>query len=274
MKKHLAELTEAIEEKALVAVEMRWINDVSTSLNNERNKYNSMADIVMDGEDDEAKMEEDAKHMDEFQLAVQEALRQTAIIHSMKTLDQATQMLVENMTLLEQHYDLDSSKNYNASLQLCCQLQDTLIMTIDCSSLEKTHPQRVAAAEAMMGYLELTSKINRPYKESSDAKPKLSSDTGLGGMKYALHNAPTFSGEQKDYPSFWAEFQQIHTTPHFTDAAKLNYLRQAQLDPDIRRRMNDNVENGDKYSDVVLNSKSNLTDLDRCSRFMSTICCS
>ena len=69
-------------------------------------------------------------------------------------------------------------------------------------------------------------------------------------MKYALHAAPTFSGEQKDYQSFWAEFKQIHETSHFSEAAKLAYLKQGQQDPDIRR-IAENIENGDDYADVI-----------------------
>ena len=116
--------------------------------------------------------------------------------------------------------------------------------------MEETHPQRIAADLAMTEYLELTAKVNKPHP-SSETKPRLSSETGLGGMKYALHAAPTFSGDQKDYQSFWAEFKQIHETSHFSEAAKLAYLKQGQQDLDIRRRIAENIENGDAYSDVV-----------------------
>ena len=70
-------------------------------------------------------------------------------------------------------------------------------------------------------------------------------------MKYALHSAPTFSGDQKDFQSFWAEYKQIHITPHFSEAAKLAYLKQGQLDQDIKRRIGENIENGDSYADVI-----------------------
>ena len=251
VRKYIVELRDAIEEKDLAAVEMRWIHDVNSCLNCKRDRFNNLSEIVLDEEDDEEKRETDAQTIADFQKAVQEALSQTAICQSMKNLDNATQLLEENLLKLEQHFDLEPKKNYAASLKLCCQLQDTLVLTIGMSCLKKTHPQRLSADKSMTHYLELTAKINRPHKEASDVKPKPTEATGLGGMKYALHSAPIFSGDQKDYQSFWAEFQQIHTTPQFSEAAKLAYLKQGQLDPDIKRKISDNIENGDKYADVI-----------------------
>ena len=204
--------------------------------------------MVLDEEDDEGLREADSKSISDFK-ARQEALSLATTCHSMKSLAIATQMLENSMTKLEQHFELDPEKNYTASLKLCCQLQDSLVVTLGNSCLEYNHPRRVAADQAMTTYLELTAKINKPHKV--DTKPKLSSETGLGGMKYALHSAPTFSGDQKDFQAFWAEFKQIHSTPHFSEAAKLAYLKQGQLDLDIRRRISENIENGDAYSEVV-----------------------
>ena len=205
--------------------------------------------MVLDDEDDEGLREVDAKSISDFKASVQEALSLATTCHSMKSLAIATQMLENNMTKLEQHFELEPEKNYAASLKLCCQLQDSLVVTLGNSCLKENHPRRVAADQAMTTYLELTAKVNKPHKEES--KPKLSSETGLGGMKYALHSAPTFSGDQKDFQSFWAEFKQIHSTPHFSEAAKLAYLKQGQLDLDIKRRISENIENGDAYSDVI-----------------------
>ena len=248
--KLLAELTEAIEDRDLNNVEMRWINDVSGCVVGERESFKSLAEIVLDEEENEEIREADAVSITRFKASVQEALRQATICHSMKALDIATQMLRNSLQKLEQHYDVDPDKNYSASLKLCCQLQDSLVVTIGTACLEETHPQRIAADLAMTEYLELTAKVNKPHP-SSETKPRLSSETGLGGMKYALHAAPTFSGDQKDYQSFWAEFKQIHETSHFSEAAKLAYLKQGQQDLDIRRRIAENIENGDAYSDVV-----------------------
>ena len=250
VRKHVTELTEAIEDRDLSTVEMRWINDVSGCLVGERVSFNSLAEVVLDDEMDEGMRETDAQSIKEFRAGVQEALRQATICHSMKSLDIATQMLQTNLHKLEQHFDADPDKNYTASLKLCCQLQDSLVVAIGTSCLKETHPRRIAADQAMTEYLELNAKINKPHK-TLETKPRLSSETGLGGMKYALHSAPTFSGDQKDYQSFWAEFKQIHDTPHFSEAAKLAYLNQGQQDLDIKRRIAENIENGDPYADVV-----------------------
>ena len=235
VKRYVAELTDAIEEKDLAMVEMRWINDVSGCLVVERDSFNNLAEVVLDDEDDEGLRDADAKSITEFKASVQEALSQATVCHSMKSLDIATQMLESNLLKLEQHFDVDPDKNYTASLKLCCQLQDSLVVTIGTSCLKETHPRRIAADKAMTAYLELTAKISKPHKPA-EVKPRLSSETGLGGMKYALHSAPTFSGDQKDFQSFWAEFKQIHETPHFSEAAKLAYLKQGQLDLDIKRK--------------------------------------
>ena len=251
VKKYIGELKDAIEEKDLSTVEMRWINDVSGCLVSERERFGDLAEVVLDEEVDEDLMQKDAVSIAEFKTSVQTALSQATVCHSMKALDIATQLLETNLRRLEQHFDLDPEKNYAASLKLCCQLQDSLVVTIGTSCLRDEHPRRVAADKDMTKYLELTAKVNKPHKVAGEAKPRLSAETGLGGMKYALHSTPTFSGQQKDYPSFWAEFKQIHTTPHFSDAAKLAYLRQGQLDPDIRKRLSDNIENGDGYAEVV-----------------------
>ena len=250
VRKLLAELTEAIEDKDLSTVEMRWINDVSGCLVGERESFNGLSEVVLDEEVDEGLKDADARSIREFKASVQEALRQATVCHSMKSLDIATQMLQNSLLKLEQHFDVEPDKNYEASLKLCCQLQDSLVVTIGTSCLKETHPRRIAADQAMTDYLELNAKINKPQK-SAESKPRLSSETGLGGMKYALHSAPTFSGDQKDYQSFWAEFKQIHETLRFSDAAKLAYLKQGQQDADIKRRIAENIENGDKYTDVV-----------------------
>ena len=250
VKKLLGELTAAIEDRELNTVEMRWINDVSGCIVVERESFNSLAEVVLDEEDREELREADARTIAEFRDCVQKALRQAAVCHSMKSLDVATHMLRTNTKKLGQHFKEDPDKNYSASLKLCSQLQDSLVITIGASSVEETHPQRIAADLAMTEYLELAASIIQPYPHA-EAKPRLSSETGLGGMKYALHAAPTFSGEQKDYQSFWAEFKQIHETSHFSEAAKLAYLKQGQQDPDIRRRIAENIENGDDYADVI-----------------------
>ena len=249
VKKYIAELTNAIEDLDLATVEMRWINDVSGCLVGERDSFEKLAEIVLDDERDDGLRENDEKTISEFKRSMQEALSLASTCHSMKSLAIATQMLQGSMKKLEQHFELEPDKNYAASLKLCCQLQDSLVVTLGNSCLKNSHPQRVAADQAMTEYLELTAKVNRPH--TADLKPKVSSETGLGGMKYALHAAPTLSGDQKDFQAFWSEFKQIHTTPHFSEAAKLAYLKQGQLDLDIKRRISENIENGDAYNDVI-----------------------
>ena len=179
--KYITELTNAIEERDLSTVEMRWINDVSGCLVCERDSFNKLSEVVLDDEDDEGLRETDTKSIADFKASVQEALSLATTCHSMKSLAIATQMLENNMTKLEQHFELEPEKNYAASLKLCCQLQDSLVVTIGTSCLKDTHPRQAAADKAMTTYLELTAKVNKPHK--SEVKPKLSSETGLGGIR-------------------------------------------------------------------------------------------
>ena len=53
VRKHVTELTEAIEDRDLSTVEMRWIDDVSGCLVGERESFNSLAEVVLDDEMDE-----------------------------------------------------------------------------------------------------------------------------------------------------------------------------------------------------------------------------
>ena len=130
VKKYIGELKDAIEEKDLSMVEMRWINDVSGCLVSERERFGDLAEVVLDEEVDEDLMQKDAVSIAEFKTSVQSALSQATVCHSMKALDIATQLLETNLRRLEQHFDLDPEKNYAASLKLCCQLQDSLVVTI------------------------------------------------------------------------------------------------------------------------------------------------
>ena len=250
VRKIVADLTTATEDKALSAVDIRWIKDVSGCIMTERGRFDALAEVVLDEEDDEGVRETDARVITEFKGYVQEALRLAAMCHSMKSLDVSTQLLRTNTKRLRNQVRDEPDKNHGPSLKLCSQLQDALVATMQASSVEETHPQRIAADLATNEYLELAASIVQPYT-SAEVKPRLSSETGLGGMKYALHAAPTFSGDQKDFQSFWAEFKQIHETPQFSEAAKLAYLKQGQQDPDIKRRIAENIENGDEYSDVI-----------------------
>ena len=250
VRKIVADLTTAIEDKALSAVDIRWINDVSGCIMTERERFDTLAEVVLDEEEDEGVRETDARVITEFKGYVQEALRLAAMCHSMKSLDVSTQLLRTNIKRLRNQVRDEPEKNHGPSLKLCSQLQDALVATMQAASVEETHPQRIAADSATNEYLELAASIVQ-HVPPAEGKPRLSSETGLGGMKYALHAAPTFSGDQKDFQSFWAEFRQIHETPQFSEAAKLAYLRQGQQDPDIKRRIAENIENGDNYKDVI-----------------------
>ena len=120
------------------------------------------------------------------------------------------------------------------------------------SPMEKTHPLRLDAGKVIDKAYLLQTKMATPDKTSTEVKPPISSeDRGIGGLKFGTVSPPTFSGNQKDFQTFWSEFKAIHETAKLTGANKLGYLRQAQQDPELKRRICENIDNGDRYEDVI-----------------------
>ena len=248
LRKHIATLEATIKDKSLDVVEIRWLRDVCCTISSDRDTYNRLAEFVEDHEHDETQMGVDEKDMDKHRSAVQEGLRLCSLCHSMKNVYDATQALEENLVKLEAFYDDKPERNYNSNLKVLSQYLDAVIRTLGDSSMEKTHPLRQVASKVIdRVYLFQTTVAT----SESKVKPTMHPEGGVGGLKFGTVSPPSFSGNQKDYQTFWSEFKSIHLTDKLTGANKLGYLRQAQKDPELRRRISENIDNGDRYEDVI-----------------------
>ena len=215
-----------------------------------REYYNKLAEAVADQEVNEDQIAKDEDTVDAYHKSVQEAFRLCTLCNSMKNVHNAVQELEENIAKIESFYDAEPSKNYNANLKTLGRYQDTLMVALGASTMGKTHPLRLEASKTIDKMYQLQTKMTT--KIPADVKPSLSSeDRGIGGLKFGTVSPPTFSGNQKYYQTFWSEFKAIHETAKLTGANKLGYLRQAQQDPELKRRISENIDNGDKYEDVI-----------------------
>ena len=251
MKKQVAELEIIANEKPIEAVEMRMLIDMQHTIADDRSTFEQMADLLADTETAGEEMDANELLSDQYQAAAREALRLVNMAHNMRNVHNATIELEESLQKLESYYDADPSKNYTAPLKVCNQYLDTLRKARGEATMSRTHPLMIAADKIMSHSLELTVKMTKVVKTHHEVKPTIVSKDSHEGIKLTPFAPPTFSGNKKDWISFWSEFKTIHSSSRYADSTKLSYLRQAQQNPSLRRQIGSCIDNGDSYNTVV-----------------------
>ena len=274
LRRNKTELEDKLREEPVETLSLWWISDVSNSTEHDRAYYKNLCEHVADNETSEDLQKADEEAAALYRKEVAEFLMRCSLGNSMKTTHSATQDLENTITKLTALYDEDREKNYSASLKVLKEDLDTLKRNLADSPMEKDHPQRQGASKVLDRAYLLQTKLAKPPKTAApDVKPDLSKDEGLGGLKMAPVNPPTFSGEQKDWQAFWSEFKAIHETSKYTASNKLGYLRQAQKDPEFRRQISQNIDNGDPYDTVIEGFRKQFDRPRSCTRSMSSSCC-
>ena len=170
---------------------------------------------------------------------------------SLKLMSNACLALDDNISDLTSLMTGGSETSYSENMKLLKEDHSYLKRVLIDSPVPRTNELR----KILLKSSQLLAKLSTPV--SADVKPitsKLDGDS-LGNLKMTPFSPPTFSGEQKDWTSFWSEFKSIHETSKYTSSNKLQYLRQAQKNTEFRRQLSTHIDNGDCYEDVVAELK-------------------
>ena len=158
--------------------------------------------------------------------------------------------LYDNMLqdLLDVEPDEDARAQDEERINCVKEDLDSLKRALEKSPMELDHPQRRGAEKALDSTYLLLSDLKKPALPR-EMKPLL--EEGGAGIKMTPFNPPRFSGDQKDWISFRSEFKSIHDSHRYAPATKLSYLRQAMVNPSLRRQVGICVDNGDSYDQVM-----------------------
>ena len=173
---------------------------------------------------------------------------------SLKLMSNACLALDDNISDLTSLMTGGSETSYSENMKLLKEDHSYLKRVLIDSPVPRTNELRKSAKAILLKSSQLLAKLSTPV--SADVKPitsKLDGDS-LGNLKMTPFSPPTFSGEQKDWTSFWS-FKSIHETSKYTSSNKLQYLRQAQKNTELRRQLSTHIDNGDCYEDVVAELK-------------------
>ena len=245
-----AELEDIKKTSKIEEMDLKWIRDISATLEGDKSTYTSVANLLADREPSEEKRETDEPIAAAYKKEMATVLNLCTYCNSMKLIFNSSMELVDSMNDIDTLLKEDSSRNFTETIkELKCDSSQLKKFLIE-SPVPRTHKIRKDAKETMLRASTLVVKLSKPMP--ADVKPEISThDDTLGNMKMTPFNPPMFSGEQKDWTGFWSEFKPIHDTTHYTPSNKLSYLRQAQKDPVLRRQIGANIDNGDAYEDVI-----------------------
>ena len=110
------------------------------------------------------------------------------------------------------------------------------------SNLDPGHPLRAQCADAIDRAAGLVAKVSKITPK--DDKSSIKVEGSHSGYKRAALAVPKFSGDLRDWNSFWNGFKQaVHEATDLSKPAKLSYLKEAMKDKDIYRML-------DRYSDA------------------------
>ena len=124
--------------------------------------------------------------------------------------------------------------NYGAILEDMVKGRTLLNNHLAASRIEEDHPLRGQAAEIYRKVDRLRVKMGVPHIPDDKSSVKKSSS----GYKRAPLHVPTFSGDVKDWHTFWAAFKiAIHTATDLDPEIKLSYLKAAMKDKSLQRTL-------------------------------------
>ena len=182
---------------------------------------------------DASKKKTDEDNLDTFEGEVSSTRRRIKQILTFKDIERTIAKLEYATSNLNTAWDKEPGKDHSVLSADITAYKDELNRLLVAIPMTGTERYRVPAGKAYHAANLILAKIKIPI----DTKP-YHSDSLTGGFKRPTVNTPKFSGELKDWESFWNAFKiSVHNDTTLSQVAKLNHLREAMKDKDLYRRL-------------------------------------
>ena len=224
------------------------IDRVAADTETEKSLYDNMLQDLLDVEPDEDARAQDEERAEEYLNVVAEINDLSQYLLSVRNCNRKTAALESSTAKIRALHDEEPEKDYTTLVNCVKEDLDSLKRALEKSPMELDHPQRRGADKALDSTYLLLSDLKKSALPR-EMKPLL--EEGGAGIKMTAFNPPRFSGDQKDWISFRSEFKSIHDSHRYAPATKLSYLRQAMVNPSLRRQVGICVDNGDSYDQVM-----------------------
>ena len=249
LKRQCASLKEHKEDTPVADLPLYSIDRVAADTDTEKSLYYNMLQDLLDVEPEDDLRAQDEERAEEYLAVVAETNDLSQYLLSLRSCNRKTAALESSTAKVRALHDEEPAKDYATLVSCLKEDLDSLKRALEKSPMEAVHPMRAGADRALEATYLLLTDIKKPGGPPRDLKPHL--EEGGAGIKRTPFNPPRFSGDQKDWISFRSEFKSIHDSLRYAPATKLSYLRQAMINPSLRRQIGICIDNGDSYEQVM-----------------------
>ena len=201
-------------------------------------------------EEDVNLMESDEANYALFDKEVIATIRDCSLLLSLKRVHCSIQRLEASITSLNDIWMGKPEADYSSVSIELTKYTDFLKGLLEDSWIDEGHPLRGQATEACNRANSLKVKMKGDLHK--DDKPSLKPFTNTSGYKRAPLHVPTFSGELKEWHTFWNAFRiAIHDAKDLEDSIKLSYLKESMKDKGLQRTLGRFTDDKDAYSKAV-----------------------
>ena len=176
------------------------------------------------------------------------ALMNCGLLISWKRVQSATRMLDTAVTSLNNLWMKDPGAQYSSLVADMARDSKTLHFMVETSRIDTRDPLRDHAKEVCARADGLRIKLGSPpTPDDKTVFKKLNP-----GYKRAPLHVPTFSGDLKEWHTFWTSFKlAIHEAVDLEPAIKLSYLKESMKDKTLQRTLTRYADGPDAYNQAV-----------------------
>ena len=232
VKRKLLKLETAVANESSQDLDLEALIDYKTKLEAFSTEYDDDSSLLQATEEDVGTQEAEADEA-EYVLFEQEAaeaagaLTHCRLLLAWKRVHASIQDLEDKITSLNDLFMGNPEAHYGAILEDLVKGDTVLRNQLAASRMAEDHPLRGQATEIYRKVNSLRVKVGVPHLPDDKTGIKKTS----AGYKRAPLHVPTFSGEMKEYHTFWAAFKlAIHEADDLAPEIKLSYLKSAMKD--------------------------------------------
>ena len=255
MKRKATKLDKTLAENKPGDLDLAVLSQDLTQLQTMQTEYEEASSQMMEAEVDEGLLAHDTTEYEAFDEEMNEAMKTCNMLQAWKTVQYSTMGLDSSTISLNDMYMKQPESDFSGVM---ARLDQEIRLVKNClrgSRLEADHPLYLQAMDTVSRANLLTVKVGVPHPPDSKATLK----KATSGYKRAPRQVPTFSGNLRDWHTFWTCYKlAVHDAVDLEPGIKLSYLKESMKDKALQRTLTRFSEGPDAYDQAVKELQSHF----------------
>ena len=233
-----------------VTTELSTLTDALNTLNTQHKEFEEASQQLFEVENNPTALEEDETKSDEFDGAMEAAIRDCKYLMSQRSIHCNIASLEIDIETLTAAYDFSPENDHSTAVKDVVNTARQLKADLNQSPMQKE--ERLRGTGKLM--LERAAAIQGRVAGARlpDAKPSVATPKSKSNVKLKYIDIPNFSGKTEDWLGFSRLFNKaVHTNEDLDDDTRLTYLVQAMQDPRVKHEIAERLDEPGAYGKIM-----------------------